>query len=190
MTTESQSTVTRVLDDAGFQSILAQVASDLAMIMDRRLELSEFTFEQSDHPVAGKAGVHIAFHLEFNLPGENRAGCFLVPLAEAVSMAGYLMMVPDDTVEQNRELTQLDRATKDAILEIGNFMAGAADSALRNLIPEGVAVRSRGCQGVRDGMAPKVEVDSERPCSVVRTQARLHDFPSFEWVSMVPDLED
>lgn len=190
MSAETQSATPRVLDDAGFQSILSQVASDLAMIMDRPLALTGFDFSRSDHPVAGKAGVHIAFHLEFNLPGENRAGCFLVPLAEAVSMAGYLMMVPDDTVAQNRELTELDRATKDAILEIGNFMAGAADSALRNLIPEGVAVRSRGCQGVRDGMAPKVEVDPERPCSVVRTQAQLHGFPTFEWVSMVPSLED
>jgi hypothetical protein len=171
------------------RSVFDRLASDLGMIIDRALVVRSIAAERSNRRVEGKHCVHISFKLGFRAGTASSQGCLLVPLPDAVSLATYLMMVPDEVVCTHRSEATLERAVKDALLEVGNFIAGATDAAMRSHHPEGVFVRSEGCQGVRADVRPALRYEEGSTLVVGRAQAQIHTFPATELILMLPLLE-
>ncbi len=176
-------------DQQQVDEILQRIAGDLSMIVDRPLKITSAPAQRSQARVAGAKLVHISFKLGFQHAGRIQHGCLLIPLPDAIALACYLMMVPDDGVKSKRNLTTLDAGTKDSMMEIGNFVGGAADAALRSIGMEDIRVRSEGCQGVKPNVRPNFVHDEGSPLIVERAKAQLHTWPPFEMVLMLPVLE-
>lgn len=170
------------------RELLGRMAADLSMIVDREIHVGEPTVTRELRRAEGRSRIHISFKLGFQTPEGRMHGCLLVPLPDAISLAAYLMMVPDDTVRSHRNVTSLDRTTKEAMLEVGNFIGGAADAVVRWLFPGGHSVRSEGCQGVRANVRPALVYEEGSELVVARARARVHDFPEFELVVLLPVL--
>jgi hypothetical protein len=168
------------------EGVFGRIGSDLEAILDHEILFEEVQAARVTSRVAGRDQVHISFKLGIQC-GEHWAhGSLLVPLPEAISMACFLMMAPDDVVENNRDLEVPDDAMKDAMLEVGNFVAGAADAVLRSWAPEGGAVRSEGCQGVRADIRPVFPHEEGDELIVGRVRASLHTYSAFEMILMLP----
>ena len=136
------------------EEILHRIASDLSMIADRpmTLEILE-TYAANARPV-GPEKIHISFRLGFKHGEEVDHGCLLIPMPDAITLACSLMMMQEDAILQARERRDLDATLKDAMLEVGNFVCGAADAAMRALAWEDVRVCFEGCQGVLPDVRP------------------------------------
>lgn len=169
-------------------SILHRIADDLAMIVDRTLHISNAKVMRVDRRVAGKSTVHISFKLRFEKDGEQRYGALLLPLADSIALANYLMMMPDDAVSDHRRQSAPDQGTKDAILEVANFIGGAVDAVLRESLPGGARAKSGGCQGVRANVRPAFPYEEGEELLLVRASASLHEFEKFELLLMLPDV--
>lgn len=182
-------TTAEVIDDTQLvEEILQRVASDLSMISDRDFEIEETAVERADQRPAGAGQIHISFRLGIHCEDEVKHGCVLLPLPEAISLACYLMMVPDDGVASKRPEMKLDVTTKDAMMEVANFIAGAADNALREAFQLKVKVRSEGCQGVRPDVRPALVYEEGTELIVGRARAQIHEYPGFELLLLLPLL--
>lgn len=170
------------------EEILHRVAADLSMVTDRDLSVKESEVSRDTKRPVGRGQIHISFRMAITGQGETRYGCWLLPLPEAVSLASYLMMVPDEDVRERRELETLDDSTRDAILEVGGFLAGAMDAALRESTGLEVQVSLHGCQGVRRDVRPALDYREGDPLVVGRARAAVHDFPEFDLILMLPEL--
>jgi hypothetical protein len=169
-------------------SIALRIADDLSTIVDRTLALSNVTVEKIDARVAGKGVVHIAFKLRFERAVDALYGALLVPLPDALALAGCLTMMPDDQVALQRKATKLDAGMKDAIVELGNFVAGAVDAVMRESRANIARARSAGCQGVRADVRPAFPYTEGQELVLVRATARLHEFEPFELLLMLPNV--
>lgn len=170
------------------EEILHRVASNLSLLMDHDILVESVAAERWEERPAGAGVVHISYKMVFEQGGEEKHGCLLLPLAESITLAGYLMMVPDEEVTENRELSDIDRGTKDAMLELANFVASAVESAFEDGGSDGLEVRSIGCQGVRADIRPALVYSEGEPLVVGRAQARIHEYPEFEALLLVPEL--
>lgn len=169
------------------QAILERASSDLAMIIDREVTVRSVACERANERIAAEGSIHISFRLEFRVGAEVLEGCLLVPLREAICIACYLMVMPDEIVRSRREETELDRTTKDAMLEVSNFIGGSADQVLRGSKHDTeVAARSAGCQGVADGAVPNFKYARGSELVIARLELALHDLPPFDAVMMLP----
>jgi len=175
-------------DKALAQGILDRVGADLGMIIDRSVRVDECRVERLDERVAGEGSIHISFRIGVCFDGTSRQGCLLMPLAEAISMAGYLMMMSDQDVAEYRGRDTLETSMKEAILEVGNFISGACDTVLRRSHPGGASIRSEGCQGVRADMPPALEFEPGDEFVIARTRAGIDTFPEFELILILPGL--
>jgi hypothetical protein len=146
------------------------------------------TVEKIDARVAGKGVVHIAFKLRFERAVDALYGALLVPLPDALALAGCLTMMPDDQVALQRKATELDAGMKDAIVELGNFVAGAVDAVMRESRANIARARSAGCQGVRADVRPAFPYTEGQELVLVRATARLHEFEPFELLLMLPNV--
>ena len=166
--------------------ILGRVAADLSMIVDRELEVEDVRVERQTQRPVGRARVHISFKLNIQLDGEASQGCLLVPLPDAITLAAYMMMLPEEAVAQERHRTVLDGPFKEALLEVGKFVAGACDSVLRQALSEECTTRSDGCQGVRADVRPALSYREGQTLLVARARARVHEFEPFELILALP----
>lgn len=170
------------------EEVLRRVLCDLAMITDRDIALESLEVDVASGPVGAAEGVQIAFKLALRNGGKVRRGCLLVPLPDAISLACYLMMVSDEGVRARRVLTGLDGSLKDSLLEVGNFIAGAAEGALRDACAEESEVRTEGCQGLRPGAAPALAHAPGLLLTIGRGRAVLRGFPAFDLVLQLPNF--
>lgn len=168
--------------------VLHRIAADLSMITDRDLRVEVQEVEKLTERPAGKGKIHISFRLGIEQADGLKHGCLLLPLPDAISLACYLMMVPDDSVKGKRSLKDIDETIKDAMLEVGNFIGGAADAALRESLGGIAKVRSEGCQGVRANVRPALLYNEGDPLVVGRAKGMVHDYPEFDLVLMLPPL--
>jgi len=175
-------------DQVFVQGILDRIGADLGMIIDRSVRVGEGLVERVDARVAGEGCIHISFRLGVCVDGINKQGCLLIPLAEAISMAGYLMMMSEEDVAEYRGRDSLDTSMKEAMLEVGNFISGACDAVLRRSHLRGASIRSEGCQGVRADVRPVLECEHGEELVVARALARIDTFPEFEMILILPDL--
>ena len=182
-------TDTSTLDDVGLlEGIVDRIATSLSMLIDRDIEIEGLSAERVHERAAGAGTVHISFKLVFLKDGEEMGnGSVLVPLADAIAMACYLMMLDDSEVTGHRAASELDESTKDALVELASFVATAVDESIRIHHPD-VAVRSRGCQGVRADVRPAFPYEEGSELLVGRARASVHEFPEFELILMMPPL--
>ena len=170
------------------EDIIAKVVANVSMLVDREIEVEGVETLRVTERIAGKAKVHISFKLTFrDDDGREAQGCVLVPLPDALSLACYLMMFPEGEVKAHRGNKDLDRSMKDAMLELGNFIGAAVDESLRARV-RGTSARTRGCQGVRANVRPAFAYEEGRELVVGRAKARVHEFPPFELIVMLPAL--
>lgn len=165
-----------------------RVATDLSLICDRELALEGVQTQRRTAKVAAPGQIHISFKLEFRAGAASHHGALIVPLPDAIALAGYLMMQSDETVKSNRRLTALDRALKDSMLEIGNLIGAALDAAARDQLGAELSARARGCQGIRPGQNPAFAYAPGAPLACSTARARLHDLPTFEMVLQLPPV--
>ena len=128
------------------REVLTRIAADLKMLIDRSVLIQASRAERCKTKASGRKHVHIAFKLSFEWRGQLLYGALLVPLPDAITLACSLLAVPDEAIALKRKLTDLDQPTKDAMLEIANFIGGATDGALRLRFPQNLSVRSLGCR--------------------------------------------
>jgi hypothetical protein len=181
------STETITIDEKELvEGVFDRISKDVSMIIDREISVESVTAERVSQRPAGEGQVHISFKLGLHGASPEKQGTLLVPLPEAISLAGYLMMIEDDVIEQNRAMEELDTYTKEAILEVGNFIAGATDAVVGMCYPEGLSVRTAGCQGVRPGVRPALAYAEGDELIVGRAELRIHSFPCFEAILILP----
>lgn len=181
-------TTTTALDLHLVEECFQRIAGDLAMIVDRQIEVSGVAVERATERVAAGPGVHISFKLGLQHRGRILHGAFLVPLPSAITLAGHLMMLPDDRINARRSYTKLDPGLKDALMEVGIFVGGATDAALRSLDVAVSRVKSEGCQGVRAHVRPAFRHVDGDALIVARAQMEIHMWPRFETLLMLPVL--
>ena len=167
--------------------IFDRVASDLAMLSDREFEIQGVQYEERVDRPAGPGAIHIAFRFGIlDITGEVVHGAMLIPLSEAVALAAYLMMQPDSAVAELRAITEIDHSMKEAMLEVGNFVAAAGEAALRAVGSRAQSVIFEGCQGVRADVRPSLEYEEGSPLAVGRALAKIAGGGPVELVVMVP----
>jgi len=170
------------------QGVLEKISANVSMLVDRDIRVGEVSTSHVTERPVGKDVVHISFKLGLsNSAGESGQGCLLIPLPDALSLACYLMMFSEGDVQLQREKQELDESSKDAILELGNFIGAAVDEVLR-LQEDGLAARMQGCQGVRSDVRPALDYTEGSELLVGRAPVQIHEFPEFEMILMVPPL--
>lgn len=174
-------------DETVVLNVLNRVATDLSMITDRAFDVQSFEVSRIDQRERGLEQVHISFKLAVSQQGVCKYGCLLVPLPEAIALSCYLMMVPDEAVAEQRLRMDLDASLKDAILEIGNFIASSVDGALREHYEGAVEVRPASCQGVRPGIRPAFPYEDGETLLLAKAQVSIHEYEPFELLLMLPE---
>jgi hypothetical protein len=181
------STTTSVFTDLAIaEAMLRRLGEDLALVIDRPFELDGARVERRSAKPTVEQSVHISFRYGVRDGDGEAHGCLLIPLAEAISMASYLLLSSDEVVSSKREQGQLDRATKDALLEIGNFVSASIEAALREFISKKLESRSEGCQGVALGAKPAFIYVEGEELLVATARGRIHSFPEFQLRLLFP----
>ena len=170
------------------RDVFQRIAGDLALLIDHPVKIRSSSAQRWKCKPAGTRRVHISFKLSFDLRGQMSYGALVVPLPDAITLASYLLMVPDEHVPAKRALTTLDQPTKDAMLEVANFIGGATDGALRLRFPQGLSVRSKGCQGLRAEQPPGFPYKIGDDLIVGKAKVLIGDFPSFDMLLILPLL--
>lgn len=168
-------------------AILARIGEDLGMMLGHDVEFAVPRVERARTRPAGTGKVHISFKLGF-VPrtGGKRHGAVLVPLPDAITMSCFLLMIPDESVASRRTETAPDATLKDALLEIGNMIGGAVNTALDTLGLAGWSARTEGCQGVRPGVRPAFPYEEGSELVVARVGMLLAPFPVFDLILILP----
>ncbi|MDF1837828.1 MAG: hypothetical protein P1V35_08170 [Planctomycetota bacterium] len=170
------------------EEVFQRVCGDLSMIADREMEVTSVETEVMDHRPAGKGNIHISFRLGFTQGEDVLHGCMLLPLAEAITLACSLMMIPENVIAQTRKQDTLDATTKDAMLEVGNFICGATDAAFRALGAD-IKVIFEGCQGVRPDVRPAMIYEEGGELIVGQADVSQGGFGNAMHVLMMPKLK-
>jgi hypothetical protein len=185
----THATSPRIQDTRLISTILERVGQSLEAILGCDLVRSGLTVARERTRPAGEATIHISFKLGFSQGGGRRLhGALLLPLPDAITMACYLLMMPEDAVLSRRHELTLDPPLKQAMLELGNLIGSASTTAMAYLGAAGWSVRSEGCQGVRADVRPAFPYDEGDELVVGRVTGRLVPFPPFELILMVPPL--
>ena len=177
------------VDTYTVETIMRRIAEDVALVVDRPFVIESLKASREEKRPSGKGKGHISFKLEVQQESGVAHGCLLVPLPDAISLACYVMMVTDDAVKQNRTSIDLDRAMKDAMVEVDNFVGGATGGALRGIAP-GASARGAGCQGVKADVRPAFPYEEGQPLLVGRAKAKLHTYDTFDMILVIPVIEN
>ncbi|MBL8857158.1 MAG: hypothetical protein JNL28_01455, partial [Planctomycetes bacterium] len=159
------------LDTKWVAEAVRRTTADLSMLIDRKFEIQSVASECLDHRPAGMGSVHISFKIAVQRGLAITHGTILVPFKQAVTLAGWLQMMSDAEATRRAELTTLDSAMKDGLLEIGNFVAGACEASLRTVGVSDARVVSEGCQGVAADVRPALKYEEGASLTIGRAQA-------------------
>lgn len=170
------------------QEVLQHIAVDLAMISDRGIKVGNTVTERMDHRPAGLGQVHISFRMDVYQGDDCQPACMLIPFVDAVALAGGLLMLPEPTLFESRKEVALDGPAKDAMLELGNFIAGATGVAFRELELGEFRVDFGGCQGVRADVRPALAYREGQNLLVARSTMTLQGFEDQTYVLMLPAM--
>ncbi len=130
--------------------------------------------------------VHIVFRIGFAIKGRARMGLIGLTVPEALTLSGSLLMMPQDTVAENRTKAAPDEGDKEAIMEAGNLIAGAFRASLSKRINGSVDVQFFGCQGVAAGDAPWISGFESEPLAIRQHSASFANFEPFSIVMAIP----
>ena len=169
-------------------ALMKGVVSTLEMLIDREFAMTNIRAERAHERPAGAGGVHISFRFGFLTSAGVGEGSMIVPLPDALAIAAYLMCVPDVEVKTHRASREPDEGLKDALLEVGNMTAAAIDDAVRGLCGPDSKVKFLGCQGVKSDVRPAFKHTGGDELVVGRATSRIHDYPEFELILILPEL--
>lgn len=167
------------------EGLLGKAGADLGMILDQPITFHEIRCERTNTRAAGQGGVHVSFRLDVHSGDVQAQGCVLVPLPDAMALAACLMMASEEEIRAARALAEPDPATKDALLEIDNFLASSFDAAARDL-DDAVSVQPAGCQGVRDSVRPAFRYEEGEELLLARSKVGFGASTPFELLLMLP----
>jgi hypothetical protein len=167
--------------------LLARVAQDLGQLLDREIVVENVRAQRVKRRAAGPRQVHVSFKLNVRGPRGEGQGCFLVPLPDAMALAACLLMAPEDEVARARAAAGPDGLTKDALIELDNFLAGACDAVLRDW-NESVSIQPGGCQGVRADVRPALDYVEGDGLVLGSARMRSKGFEPFELLVLLPEL--
>jgi len=171
------------------RELLERIAGDLGMMIQYELNLEKERVERVRSRPAGADRIHASFRLSFSREdGRKEYGALLLPLPDALTMAGMVLMIPKETIATLRKEVSLSDALKDALLELGNFIGGACKTALGKLGLTGWSACFEGCQGVRPDVPPTFPYEEGSELIVARTTTSLQPFPPFDLILMLPVL--
>jgi hypothetical protein len=170
--------------------LVQRVATDLSMIIERDVRVLSCDVQRSADRAGGSNVVHISLKQAYRLGERSAHGCLLVPLSDALTLAGFFLMLPDDVVEAQRSLSTVDAITKDALLEVASFVAGSLASALGGAAPATLEIRSASCQGLRPGALPALTHEAGSEWWIARAQIQIHAFAPADVVLLLPSLVD
>lgn len=185
MTNQCTEIESRLVDE-----IFRRLAGDLEMVTDRKVEVQSVDIGRAKRRPAGAGVVHVSFKIALATQANVEHGCMLVPLPDALSLASYLLMLGDDVVQARRKETTPDAALKDALMEVGKFVADAIDAALRGVGIEQIRARSEGCQGVRANVRPAFAYREGTDLVVGLARVQVHTWPACTMILMIPALAD
>ena len=98
-------------------------------------------------------------------------------------------MMAEPQVDELRKLESPDRATKDAMIELGSFIAGAIHDQLADSLTETVLVTPAGCQGVRADVRPALDYTDGADLWVAQANCNIGNWTASDWILMLPDLK-
>jgi hypothetical protein len=185
---DSQASAQAALELAFAQAVCARIGEELGLVVDRPLALEDVRVERMLAKPRAEGGVQLSFRLVFERAQQRQQGCLLVPLAEAISLASYLALAPEDVVRARRALAVLDRPLKESLLELCAFVATAVDAVVRARSAGACSVQPDGCQGVAAGAKPVFAYREGEALLVLRARAQLHGFPPFELLAALPEF--
>ena len=166
----------------------ARIAADLTLVVDRNVVVEDVRALQGREGPRCRGSVHIAFKLAVSTLGEERRAALLIPLTEALTLAGLLQLLPEAELIARRTQAQPDAATKHALLELSTFVGGAVDGVLRERFRAGLTVRSLGCQGLRPGRGPALALGDGQELVTANAMGRIGEFPAAPWTLALPVL--
>lgn len=166
--------------------IFERVASDLSMLSDREIEVGDIAYEERvDRPV-GEGCTHVSYRFGIEAGEETHHGAMLIPLDESIALAAYLMMASDDHVTGLKEKGLVEGPVREAMLEVGTFVAGAGDAALRAVGATCSRVIFEGCQGVRADVRLALPYKEGDTLAVGRAQIAVANGEPVEMVLVLP----
>ncbi len=170
--------------------LVQRVATDLSMIIEREVRVLSCDVRRAEERAAGAGVVHISLKQAYRHGERTAQGCLLVPLPDALTLAGFFLMLPNDVVEAQRALSTVDAATKDALLEVASFVAGSLGNALAGQGPSGIDVRPASCQGLRPGAVPALAHEPGSEWWIARANIKVHTFAAADVLLLLPSLVD
>jgi hypothetical protein len=163
-----------------------RIGGDLSMLCDREIQVDSVTFEEREDLPASQEGVYISFRFAFDNDGAEEHGTLLIPLAESISLGGNLMMAGAAQIAELQERGEVEGPLREAILEVGAFVAGALQSAVEVLGMIRVRVEFEGCQGVQPNVPPMLKYEEGAPLIVGRAALRMGADAPVQMVLVLP----
>ena len=154
------------------EASLDRIRSELASVVGLEVECEDLKISRDDEKPHVGDGVHLSFKLGLLAQGELRQGCLVMGLAPAMEAAGLFLGRPESERSHAVDKAVLDDEWKEGLLEVASVFGAAVDVALREEIGVDVHACSEGCQGVRAGAAPVVEIADGNEVLVGRFQWR------------------
>jgi len=99
-----------------------------------------------------------------------------MPMAEAITIAGLMMMTPDETLATKRKSGQLDGEDLEAFGEVGNMLCSAADGVLRDSVSKPIGARLQDTGQIRPGVDAQGVLGSD-PLLFCRFRLKVGDHP-------------
>ena len=165
-----------------------RVAGDLALLAERSLVVESVMVEKRRRRPAGSGQVHISFKFGIEVAGTVRHGCLLMPLSDALAIAGCLMLQGDEEVALQRTLGAPDPKQREALVEIDLLVARALELALGAQGFPVVRVGPESCQGVRAEIRPALDYRDGEELWIGRAWTQLHVWPPFSMTLVLPAL--
>lgn len=181
-------TISTTEKNLGVGEVFRRIGGDLSMLCDREIEISEITFEERRDRPSSHEGVNISFRFALVMGGGVEHGALMIPLAESISLGGNLMMAGPAQIAELQERGEVDGPLREAILEVGAFVAGAIQSAAEALgLPE-ARVEFEGCQGVPPAVPPRLDYEEGARLLVGRASLRMGDAAPVQAVLVLPTV--
>ncbi len=156
------------------------------MLCDSEIRVNSITVEERVDRPAARDGVQISFRFAVVNGQSVEHGTLMIPLSESISLGGNMMMAGAAQIEELKGKGEVDGPLREAILEVGAFVAGALQSALEALGWTDPGVEFEGCQGVAAAVPPVLEYEEGAPLIVGRAALQLGSSAPAQMVLVLP----
>ena len=136
--------------------LVDEVASALSLLCPFQLSGPATDDEIVEDRPGADGSVRIAIRYGFKTPRGVRMGFLQLPLENALTLAGNLLMLPTAELRESIGKEEPDEGEKEALMEAGELLASAFQDQLEKRLTDETVVQFFGCQGVGPDDAPWV----------------------------------